>query len=222
MPDNQKKVAVVTGATRGFGRAMALALAAQDYHIVALGRTVGALEELDDQIQQNGGSATLVPADFVGDLSICEALGAQLYERFGKIDLLLLSAALLGPLTPLAHLEPAQAEKIMKVNYLAPYRLLRSMDPLLRQSPQARAIFITCDLGDDSIAYWGNYRASKAAFATLADTYAAETRDTSIDTVKFNPGPMQTRLHHDAFPGAPDGSVSAPKIAAARLMDQLA
>lgn len=216
------KIAVVTGATRGFGREVVLGLAERGYHIVALGRTVGALEELDDLIQQRGGSATLVPMDFTGDLNLCDALGAQLYERFGKLDLLILAAATLGPLTPLGHLDPLQAQKAMAVNYLAPYRLVRALDPLLQQAPQGQAAFITCSLGDDTLAYWGNYRASKAAFATLAATYAAETQNSTVDVISFDPGIMDTRLYNEAFPG--DLAIKAPPAsdAAARLLAQLA
>ena len=216
MQPPSNKVAVVSGATRGFGRAVALRLAAAGQHIVALGRTVGALEELDDGIRKAGGSATLVPIDFMGDLALCDQLGAELHQKFGKIDTLVLSAATLGMLTPLAHMDPALMERTLRINVLAPYRLLRSFDPLLRAA-KGKAVGITCSLGDDTLAYWSHYRASKAALTDMIGSYKAEVANAGVTAFAFDPGPMDTGLYREAFPGAAPGSIPSPDVAAEKL-----
>ena len=214
------KIAVVTGATRGFGRAVALQLAAQGWHIVALGRTVGALEELDDAIVNAGGSTTLVPIDFMGDLDLCDALGAQLQSKFDKLDALVLAAGTLGMLTPLSHMDPVLMHRTMQVNAMAPYRLIRALDPLLRTG-NGKVAAITCSLGDDTKAYWAHYRASKAALSAMIDSYAAEVKTMGVTAFAFDPGAMETGLYREAFPGAAPGSLPLPADAAARLIAQL-
>lgn len=218
MSENMQKVAVVTGATRGFGRAVALELASRGYHIVALGRTTGALEELDDAIIARGSTATLVPIDFGADLNLCDALGASLFEKFGKVDALVMAAAMCGPLTPVAHLDPVALNKAMQVNCMANARLVRSLDGLLKQAPEATVAFITCSLGDDTKAYWAPYRLSKTALVTLADVYAAENQQTKLKIVKHDPGIMGTNLYYQAFPGIERNTLPTAEDAAAKFV----
>ena len=161
------RIALITGASRGLGAAAALAYAREGAHCVLVARTVGGLEAVDDQIKAAGGTATLVPLDITDGPGI-DRLGAALYERFGRIDVLLGNAGLLGMLAPLGHIEPAIFEKVMAVNVTANWRLIRSMDPLLRRSDAGRAIFVTSGVTRRAVPYWGAYAASKAALEMLA------------------------------------------------------
>ncbi len=163
------RIALVTGASRGLGAAAALAYANEGAHIVAVARTVGGLEALDDRIKQAGGSATLVPLDVTDGPGI-DRLGAALHERFGKLDILLGNAGLLGTLSPIGHIDPAIFEKVMAVNVTANWRLIRSLDPLLRQSDAGRAIFVTSGISRRIVPYWSAYAASKAALDMMVAT----------------------------------------------------
>lgn len=214
------KLAVISGATRGLGRAVALQLAARGWHIVALGRTVGALEELDDAIVKAGGSATLVPMDFMADLGLCDALAAQLQQKYAKIDALLLAAGTLGMLTPLAHMDPVLMNRTMQVNAIAPFRLIRALDPMLRAG-HGKVAAIGCSLGDDTQAYWAHYRASKAALAAMVEAYAAEVKSAGVTAFTFDPGEIDTGLYREAFPGATPGTIQMPDAAAAKLVELL-
>src|SRR5882757_9567881 len=173
------RVAVVTGASRGIGRAAALALAEAGAHVVAVARTVGALEELDDAIRAQGGAATLVPLDLKDSAGI-DRLGAAIFSRWGKLDMLLGNAGLLGAITPLAHLEPKVWDDVMAVNVTANWRLIRSLDPLLRQSTAGRAVFLTSGVTYSFPAYWGAYAISKAALEAVVRTYAREVAQTPV------------------------------------------
>jgi len=209
----ENRIAVVTGASRGIGKAAALALARQGAHVVALARTQGGLEELDDEIKALGGSATLVPAD-VKDYAAIDRLGAAIHERWGRLDILIGNAGVLGKLSPLGHIEPKTWDEVMAVNVTANWRLIRSLDPLLKRSEDGRAIFVTSGSAQKAFAYWGVYSTSKAALETLVRTYAAEIATTKVTANMFSPGPTATRMRALAMPGEdPDKLPTADDVA---------
>lgn len=211
------RIAVVTGASRGIGRAVALALAREGTHVVALARTQGALEDLDDAIRALGGSATLVPVD-LKDADALDRLGAGLFERWGRLDVLVANAGLLGPIAPLGHVDPKSFADVMAVNVTANWRLVRSLDPLLRASESGRAIFVTSGAAHAAKAYWGAYGASKAALDILARTYAAETETTAIRVMLVNPGPLRTRMRAMAMPGEDPETLRTPDDLAPHIL----
>lgn len=194
------RVALITGASRGLGAAAALAYAAEGAHCVLVARTVGGLEEVDDRIKAIGGAATLVPLDVTDGPGI-DRLGQALFDRFGRLDVLLGNAAVLGTLSPMGHFEPKVFEQVMAVNVTANWRLIRSMDPLLRRSDAGRAVFVTSGASRRIIPYWGAYATSKAALDMMVGIYAAEVAHTQVRVNLFNPGPMRTFMRREAFPG---------------------
>ncbi|MDT3379161.1 SDR family NAD(P)-dependent oxidoreductase [Labrys neptuniae] len=210
------RLALVTGASRGIGRATAVALAEAGAHVIAVARTVGALEDLDDEIRQKGGAATLVPLD-IKDGDGIDRLGYTLFERYGKLDILIGNAGALGAISPLGHIEPKDWDNVFAVNVTANWRLIRSFDPLLRKSDAGRAIFITSGAAWKSTAYWGLYAATKAALNSMVATYAAETVNSPIRANLFSPGPVRTHMRAAAMPGEdadtlPHPSSIAPSI----------
>lgn len=194
------RLALITGATRGIGAAVAKRFAAEGAHVILVGRTQGALEELDDEIGEAGGKATLVPLD-LRKFDDIDRMGLGLYERFGKLDILVGNAGVLPHLAPAGHLEPKIWQEIIDVNLTANWRLIRSLDPLLRRSDAGRAIFTTCAAGRDATAYWNAYAASKAGLEALVRSYAVEISNTPIRANLVDPGPVHTRLRNNAFPG---------------------
>ena len=215
------KTALVTGATRGLGYHLALELAKQGAHIIALGRTVGSLEALDDEIKSVGSQATLVPLNLL-ELETIDALGPTLFERFDKLDLLVGNAAYLGGLAPISHFKTAEWNKVLTTNLTANFSLLRTLDPLLRRSESATALFITDqDESTRGTAYWGPFTASKAALEVLVKSYAAETQETSMRTLLVNPGPMSTNLRQKAFPGEDQATLNSAETIATRLVTTL-
>ena len=195
------KTALITGSTSGLGRALAVNMAEQGAHIIALGRTVGALEELDDQIKQSGGQATLVPLDLT-ELETIDPLGPTLFQRFEKLDYFISSAAYLGGLAPIPHYKTAEWDKVITTNLTANFSLIRTLHPLLERSENGTACFISDNSEDNrGTAYWGPYSASKAGLETLAQSYAAECKTTSIKALTIIPGPMPTPLRRKAYPG---------------------
>ena len=204
------RIALITGASRGIGRAVARAFAAEGTHLILVARTVGGLEEADDEVRKAGGSATLVPLD-LKDFDALDRLGAQIHERWGKLDILVGNAGILGSLTPLTHIEPSEWTKLLDVNVTANWRLIRSLDPLLRASDAGRAIFVTSSLGRNPRAYWGGYATSKAALEMLVLTYAAECANSDVRVNLLNPGPTRTRMRAAAYPGEDPEQNPAPE-----------
>ncbi len=211
------KIALVTGASRGIGKAVALEFARNGAHVVALARTAGALEELDDAIQAAGGTATLVPAD-LRDGPAIDRLGASLFERYKKLDILVANAAILGTLSPLGHFDPKVWDDVIAVNLNAQWRLIRSLDPLLRQSDAGRAVFLTSGVGRKAVPYWGAYSVSKAGLEMLARIYAAETEKTNVKVNLFNPGPTRTRMRAQAMPGENPMNLDPPHKVAVQFL----
>jgi NAD(P)-dependent dehydrogenase (short-subunit alcohol dehydrogenase family) len=194
------RIALVTGASRGIGYATALALARAGAHIIAVARTPGGLEELDDAIRGIGGSATLVPLD-LKDTPGIERLGAALHERYRRLDVMVGNAGLLGPLSPLGHVEPKVWDEVVAVNLTANWQLIRCMDPLLKVSEAGRVVFVTSGAAASARAYWGPYAVTKAALDAMARSYAAETVSTKVRVNLFSPGPTRTRMRAQAMPG---------------------
>jgi NAD(P)-dependent dehydrogenase (short-subunit alcohol dehydrogenase family) len=194
------RVALVTGASRGIGRAAAKALAAQGVHVIAVARTVGGLEELDDEIKNLGGSATLVPLD-LKDFEALDRLGASIFERWKKLDAFLGNAGVLGVLTPMSHLQPKAFQELLDVNVTANWRLLRSLDPLLKLSDAGRVVLVSSGLARNPRAFWGGYAMSKAALESIALTYASECETTNVRVNLLNPGATRTAMRAKAMPG---------------------
>jgi len=219
------QIALVTGASRGIGKAAALALAGAGAHVIAAARTQGALEALDDEIRAlTGQPATLVPIE-LGDPDGLDQLGLAIHQRHGKLDIMVHAAAMLGGLWPVSHLDPGQWDRVVAVNLTSAYRLIRSMEPLLRQAQAGRAIFVTSGVAARPRAFWGAYAATKAGLEALVRCWADEIEHSAIRAVLLNPGPMRTRMRAEAFPGEeplslPDPSEIGPLIVALVQADQ--
>lgn len=208
-PDLSGRVTLVTGASRGIGYAAALALAKAGSHVIALARTQGGLEDLDDAIRAAGGEATLVPMDLKNPDGI-DALGGIIHERFGRLDGLLSGAAILGEIAPAPHVELKTWDSVMAVNLTANYRLIRSLDPLLRASPSGRAVFVTSSVAASRKAYWSAYAASKAGMEALVQSYAAELETTALKVNLVDPGRTRTQMRAKAMPGEDPSTLPAP------------
>jgi NAD(P)-dependent dehydrogenase (short-subunit alcohol dehydrogenase family) len=210
-------VALVTGASRGLGYSIAARLAAEGCHVVATARTVGGLEELDDAIRAGGGSATLVPLD-LKDFDGIDRLGGALAERYGRLDVLIGNAGILGPVSPLGHVEPKAWDETLAVNVTANWRLVRVLDPLLRRASAGRAVFLTSGAAANARAYRGPYSISKAALEVLVRTYAAETATTAVRVNLFAPGPTRTRMRATLMPGEDPATLPAPEQVAEAIV----
>ena len=206
------RVALVTGASRGIGRAAAMALAEAGAHVIAVARTVGALEELDDDIRSLGSSngATLVPLDLCDGDGI-DRLGAEVFERWGRLDILVGNAGRLGVLSPLGHIPADEWTRTLEVNVTANWRLIRAFDPLLRLSDAGRAIFVTSGAAQKCRAYWGVYSVSKAALNALITSWVAETRDLPLRINLISPGPVRTAMRAQAMPGEDAALLPSPE-----------
>jgi NAD(P)-dependent dehydrogenase (short-subunit alcohol dehydrogenase family) len=221
MTKNEDRIALVTGASRGIGRAVALELARRGWRVIAVARAQKALEKLDDAIKALGGTATLIPLD-LKDLTAIDGLAAPLFERFGKLDGLAACAGALGSLMPAHQATPAVMDETILVNYLANQRLIRALHPLLRESDAGRAVFVTSGAAKNPRAYWAPYAASKAALDALVTSYAAELGVTPIKANLFNPGPTRTAMRAKAFPGEDPMTLPAPEEVAPAICDMLA
>ena len=212
------RIALVTRAARGNGYATALSLARGGAHVVALARTIGGLEELDDAVRAAGGSATLTPLD-IRDYPALYRLAAALNERYGRLDVLVGNAAIAGVPSPLDHIEPKAWDESLAINVTANWHLIRAMNPLLRLSDTGRAVFITSGVATSARAYWAPYSVSKAALDVLVRTYAEETSSTNVRVNLFNPGPTRTRMRALAMPGEDPATLPAPDEVAAKIVN---
>ncbi|MEZ5996432.1 MAG: SDR family NAD(P)-dependent oxidoreductase [Hyphomonadaceae bacterium] len=217
---HDRRLALVTGASRGIGRAVALELARRGWRVVALARAQKALEQLDDDIRAAGGEATLIPIDLKDTASI-DQLAAPLFERFGKLDALAACAGVLGELAPAHQISPRAMDETIAVNYLANQRLIRALHPLLRESDAGRAVFLTSGAARNPRAYWGAYAASKAALDALVLCYAGELNVTNIKANLFNPGPTRTPMRAKAFPGEDPSTLPTPEDVAPAIADMM-
>jgi len=215
---SDKPVALVTGASRGIGAAVALELARRGMHVVITARTEGGLAETDDAIRAAGGSATLLPLDLVGAAGL-DAIGPSLFDRFGRLDVLVHNAGALGRLTPVPHILPADWEAVVGVNLTAAWRLIRTCAPVLLAAPAGRAVFVTSARAGQPLAYWGAYGATKAALDHLALTWADEVRASDLRINLFDPGVVATRMRADAMPGEDPKQLARPADVAPALAD---
>ena len=203
------RIALITGASRGIGRAVAKRFAQEGAQLLLMARTVGALEEIDDEIRSEGGkNPILIPHD-LKNMDGLDQLGASLYDRYGKLDILVGNAGSLGPLSPIGHIKPKIWQETFDINVTANYRLIRSLDPLLKKSDAGRAIFVTT--GSTAKAYWSLYKASKAALNTLVQSYACENEKTNVKANLISPGPIRTTMREKAFPGEDPMTLRAPE-----------
>ena len=214
------RVTLVTGASRGIGYASALALARAGSHVIAIARTQGGLEDLDDAITSLGGACTLVPMDLKNFDGI-DQLGAVIHDRWGRLDGLFANAGVLGDITPAPHIEPKVFDEVFAVNVTANYRLIRSLDPLLRKSPSGRALFVTSGVAVSRRAYWGAYAASKAAVEALAQCYAKEVEVTDLKVNLLNPGATRTAMRAKAMPGENPETLPDPADIATLVVEML-
>ena len=211
------RVILVTGASRGLGRAVALEAAKVGGRVIAIARTQGGLEELDDEARAMGHTITLLPLDLL-DGDAVDRLGPSIGQRFSRLDGLAHCAGELGPLTPTHQLDPTALERAIRVNALTAHRLIRSLDPLLRQSNSARLIFVTDANARSDRPFFAAYSAGKMALEAIVRAYAAETAKTAIRSEIIDPGPMQTRLRRQAYPGEADDLHPSPECAARRIV----
>jgi NAD(P)-dependent dehydrogenase (short-subunit alcohol dehydrogenase family) len=212
------RVAVITGASRGIGAETARLFAAEGAHVVLLARTVGGLEEVDDAIKTAGGTATLVPCDLT-EFDRIDNLGPPLYERFGKVDAFIGNAGMLGDMTPLGHYDAKRWHEVFDVNVHANWRLIRTLDPLLKLSDAGRGVLLTSTAAHTAKAFWGAYAVSKAAVETLARVWASEVANTSVRVNILNPGGTRTAMRAEAFPGENPTTLKTPDVVAAALLE---
>lgn len=211
------RVALVTGASRGIGYQLAAALGGAGAHVIVVARTVGGLEELDDEIRSRGSSATLVPLD-LSDMAGIDRLGAAIHERWGKLDILCANAAMLGVLAPIGHIEAKVFERVMTLNVTATWRLIRSVEPLLRKSDAGRAVVLSSYAAHSCSPFWSAYAASKAAVEVLARCWAAETRNSALRVNCVDPGAVRTAMRAQAMPGEDPDTLPHPSEVAARIL----
>lgn len=216
----EDKTALITGASRGIGAAVAKALAAEGAHVILVARSVGGLEEVDDAISSAGGSATLVPLD-LRETDAIDGLAAPLLDRWGKLDILVGNAGMLGKLTPTAQYDPKLWEEVFKLNVHANWRLIRALDPLLRHAENGRALFVTAEAAGLHKQYWAGYASSKAALEELVRTYAAEVERTDLKVNLIDPGPTATKLRLAAYPGEKQETLPTPDDKVAMFLNAL-
>jgi NAD(P)-dependent dehydrogenase (short-subunit alcohol dehydrogenase family) len=216
-PDLSGRIALVTGASRGIGYQIALQFAKAGAHVIAVARTQGGLEELDDQIREAGGSATLVPLD-LQDMPGIDRLGGVIHERWGKLDILVANAGILGVIAPVGHVEAKIFEKVIDINVTSTWRLIRSVDPLLKASDAGRAIILSSGVAHSCRAFWGPYAASKAAVEALARCWAEETVNSPLRINCVNPGATRTAMRAQAVPGEDPDTLPRPSEVASKII----
>jgi NAD(P)-dependent dehydrogenase (short-subunit alcohol dehydrogenase family) len=215
---DQKRIALITGASRGIGRAAAIALAGAGHHVILSARTAGALEEVDDEIRQNGGSASILRLNLTHADKI-DALGPTLFERWQRLDVLVAAGGILGPLSPLNHLPDKDWDEVMTINLNANWRLIRTLDPLLRRSVAGRALFVTSRAASKIRAYWGAYAVSKAGLEALVKTYAAEAASSPLKVNLLDPGATRTKMRAQAYPGEDAATLKPPEALAPLILE---
>jgi len=215
------RVILITGASRGIGYFTAIDAAKRGAHVIAVARTIGGLEELDDEIQAVGGSATLVPLD-IADGDKIDQMGGSIFERWGKLDGLVANAGLLGIISPVPHISPKEVDEVFNVNVIANFRLLRSLDPLLRQSDAGRAVFVSSSAAETGKPFWGLYGATKAAVNAMAKSYAGEMESSGVKANVFYPGAVRTGMRAKAVPGEDASTLPHPREIAPKLVDMVA
>lgn len=211
------RIALVTGASRGIGYYIARQLGEAGAHVIAVARTVGGLEELDDEIRAAGGEATLVPLD-LSDMAGIDRLGAAIHERWGKLDIMVANAGVLGVLAPLGHIEAKVFERVMTLNVTSTWRLIRSVEPLLKASDAGRAVLLSSSAAHNCRPFWGAYSASKAAVEALGRTWAAETRNSALRVNCVNPGATRTAMRAQAMPGEDPDTLPHPSEVASKIV----
>lgn len=216
-PNLSGRIALVTGASRGIGYQIAKQMAAAGAHVIAVARTVGGLEDLDDEIKAAGGQATLVPLDLT-DMGGIDRLGGAINERWGKLDILVANAGVLGVIAPIGHVEAKVFEKVMAVNVTSTWRMIRSVDPLLRKSDAGRAILLSSGVAHSARAFWAPYAASKAAVEVLGRSWADETRNMPLRVNCVNPGATRTAMRAQAMPGENPDTLPTPAEIAAKIL----
>lgn len=214
------KIVLVTGASRGIGYQVALEAARRGAHVIAVARTVGGLEDLDDEIKAVGSEATLVPLD-LRDGDGIDRLGAAIFERWGHLDAMIANAGVLGTITPLSHLDVKDFDQAFAVNVTANYRLIRSMDLLLRKAPAGRALFISSQSSQSAKPFWGLYAATKAALETMVKSYAGELSTTAVTANVFWPGAVRTAMRAKAYPGENPDTLPHPRDIAPAIVDMI-
>ena len=214
------KIVLVTGASRGIGYFAARVAGRRGAHVVAVARSGGGLEQLDDEIRAAGSEATLVPLDLT-DFDGLDRLGKAIFERWGRLDGLIGNAGALGPITPVAHIKPKDFDRTFALNVTANYRLIRSVDLLLRQSAAGRAVFVSSAAAESARPYWGLYAASKAALEALVKSYADETAASTVRVNLLRPGPLRTAMRAKAMPGEDPETLPHPETIAPRLVDMV-
>ena len=214
----KNRLAIITGASRGIGAATAKLFAAEGAHVILVARTIGGLEEVDDEISATGGMSTLVPMDLT-DYDKIDEMGRTIFERFGKLDILISNAGLLGTLGPLNHINPQVWDQTIAVNVTANWRLIRSLAPLLKLSNAGRAVFLTSAAAKYHRAFWGLYATSKVALEMMVGTYAQEILNTKVKVNLFNPGRTRTKMRAEAYPGEDPGKIKTPEFVAKQLID---
>lgn len=220
MPDSidlSGRTALITGASRGIGYFLAKELAAAGAHVIAVARTVGGLEELDDEIKSAGGETTLVPLDLT-DMEGIDRLGGAIHERWSRLDILVANAGILGVISPIGHVEARTFEKVMNINVTSTWRLIRSVDPLLRMSDAGRAIVMSSGAAHSARAFWGPYAASKAAVEALVRSWADETKNMPLRINAVNPGATRTAMRAQAMPGEDPETLPHPSDVASRIV----
>lgn len=212
------KNVLITGASRGIGRATAVAFGKEGAHLILVARTRGGLEETDDEVRAAGGSATLVEMDLT-DASKLDALGPSLFERFKHLDALIANAAMLGPLSPLTHISDADWASVIDINLTVNWRLIRTLDPLLRRAPAARAVFVSSNSARSCRAYWGPYAVSKAGLEALVKVYANEVANSAIRANLLDPGATRTAMRAAAMPGEDPATLPSPEAIAPIIVE---
>ena len=216
-PDLSGRIALVSGASRGIGYQLAKQLAAAGAHVIAVARTVGGLEELDDEIKAAGGEATLVPLDLT-DMAGIDRLGGAIFDRWGKLDIMVANAGILGVISPIGHIEAKTFEKVMTINVTATWRLIRSMEPLLKKSDAGRAVLLSSGVAHTARAFWSAYAASKSAVEIMARCWAEETKNTPLRVNSVNPGATRTAMRAQAMPGEDPETLPHPSEVAASIL----